>query len=118
MGQFKKINAFLVYSICFNETVKDKWCLDKSVGQTENDSERGFVKMAKLRLNNWPMFFVKGVSVREQSAKVAATQAMQQASTRFFYVFFPQVTTNTAAFHGLPRLRVTNKTEGYPRLTK
>ena len=57
MGQFKKINAFLVYSICFNETVKDKWCLDKSVGQTENDSERGFVKMAELRLNDWPMFF-------------------------------------------------------------
>ena len=118
MGQFKKINAFLVHSICFNETVKDKWCLDKSVGQTENDSERGFVKMAKLCLNNWRMFFVKRVSMREQSAKVAATQAMRQASTRFLYVFCVLVTTHTAAFHGLSRLRVTNKTEGYPRLTK
>ena len=27
VGQFKKINAFLVYSIFFNETVNDKWCL-------------------------------------------------------------------------------------------
>ena len=44
LGQFKKINAFLVYSICFNETVHDKWCLDKSVGQTENGFEHGFVK--------------------------------------------------------------------------
>ena len=118
MGQFKKVNAFLVYSICFNETVKDTWCLDKSVGQIENDLERAFVKMAELRLTDWPMFFVQGVSMREQSAKVAATQAMPQASTRFFYVFYLQVTTNTAAFHGLPRLRVTNKTEGYPRLRK
>ena len=118
MGQFKKINAFLVHSVCFNENVKDKWCLDKSVGQTENDSERGFVKMAKLRLNNWRMFFVKRVSMRKQSAKVAATQAMRQASTRFLYVFCVLVTTHTAAFHGLSRLRVTNKTEGYPRLTK
>ena len=30
--------------ICFNETAHDKWCLDKSVEQTENDFERGFVK--------------------------------------------------------------------------
>ena len=69
--------------------MKDKWCLDKSVGQTENDLERAFVKMAELRLTDWPMFFVQGVSMREQSAKVAATQAMPQASTRFFYVFLP-----------------------------
>ena len=108
MGQFKKINAFLVYSICFNETVKDKWCLDKSVGQTENDSERGFVKMAELRLNDWPtFFFVKGVSMREQSAKVAATQAMRQASTRFFYVFCLQITTNYS------RLSWPSKATGY-----
>ena len=47
VGQFKKINAFLVYTICFNETVHDKWCLAKryvSVGQTEYDLEGGFVK--------------------------------------------------------------------------
>ena len=25
------------------ETVHDKWCLDKSVGQSESDLERGFV---------------------------------------------------------------------------
>ena len=31
-----EINAFLVYTICFHETLRDKWCLDKSVGQTEN----------------------------------------------------------------------------------
>ena len=89
MGQFKKINAFLVYSICFNETVKDKWCLDKSVGQTENDLERGFVKkMAKLRLNNWPMFFVKNVSMREQSAKVASTKLLSGRLARVFSMFF------------------------------
>ena len=41
---FKKINAFLVSTICFNETVHDKWCLDKIVRQTENDLEPGFVK--------------------------------------------------------------------------
>ena len=44
VGQFKKVNAFLIYSICFNETVHDKWCLDKSDGQNENDLEHGFVK--------------------------------------------------------------------------
>ena len=44
MCYFKNINAFLVYTICFNETVHDNWCLDKSVRQTENDLERGFVK--------------------------------------------------------------------------
>ena len=31
---------------CFSslETVHNKWCIDKSVGQTENDLERGFIK--------------------------------------------------------------------------
>ena len=43
--------------------------------------------MAKLRLNNWPMFLVKGVSMREQGAKSAPTQTMRQPITRFFYVF-------------------------------
>ena len=41
VGQFKEINAFLVYTICFHETVRDKWCLDKSVGKTENYLEGG-----------------------------------------------------------------------------
>ena len=40
---FKKINAFLVYSICFHETVHDKRFLEKIVGQIENGLERGFV---------------------------------------------------------------------------
>ena len=37
-------NVFLVYVICFNETVDEKWCLNKTVRQSENDLERGFVK--------------------------------------------------------------------------
>ena len=44
MGYFKKVNAFLVYAICFHKTVHDKWCLHESVGQAENDVERGFGK--------------------------------------------------------------------------
>ena len=45
VGCFKKINAFLVFSICFHKTVHNKWCLDKIVGQIENDLEIcGFVK--------------------------------------------------------------------------
>ena len=36
VGYFKKINAFPVDAICFHETVHDKWCLHKSVPQTEN----------------------------------------------------------------------------------
>ena len=36
--------SFLVYVICLNETVHAKWCLDKSVRQSENGLERGFVK--------------------------------------------------------------------------
>lgn len=45
--------------------------------------------------------------MREQSAKVAATQAMRQASTRFFYVFCLQVTTNYS------RLSWPSKATGY-----
>ena len=37
-------SAIHVFLVCFNETAHDKWCLDKSVEQTENDFERGFVK--------------------------------------------------------------------------
>ena len=44
MVYFKKINAFLVYFICFRKTVHNYWCLDKTVGQIENSLERGFVK--------------------------------------------------------------------------
>ena len=44
MGCFKKINAFLVFSICFRKTFHSNWCLDKIVWQIENDLERGFVK--------------------------------------------------------------------------
>ena len=44
MGCFKKINAFPVFSKCFHKTVHNKWCLDKIVGQIENDLECGFVK--------------------------------------------------------------------------
>ena len=42
VGCFKKINASLVFSICFHKTVHSKCCLDKIV--VENDLERGFVK--------------------------------------------------------------------------
>ena len=44
MGYFKKMNIFLVYSVCFHKTVHKKWSLDKTVGQIENGLERGFVK--------------------------------------------------------------------------
>ena len=44
MGYFKKTNAFLVYAKFFHETVYGKWCLRKSVRQTENGLERSFVK--------------------------------------------------------------------------
>ena len=44
LGSFKRTNAFLGYTICFHEIVHDKWCLHKSVRQTENGLERGFVK--------------------------------------------------------------------------
>ena len=30
--------------LCFIEIAHDKWCLDKSAGQTENGMEQGFVK--------------------------------------------------------------------------
>ena len=40
----KKNTSFLVYTIRFNETVHRRWCLDKSVDQTENGFiGRGFV---------------------------------------------------------------------------
>ena len=44
VGYFKKANAYLVFSIRFNETVHDKWCLHKSVGETDNGLERVFDK--------------------------------------------------------------------------
>ena len=44
VGYFKTTVALLVYSICFHETVHNKWCLRKSVRQTENGLERSFVK--------------------------------------------------------------------------
>ena len=37
VGQRKKISAFPVSAIYFIEIVHDKWCLDKSAGETEND---------------------------------------------------------------------------------
>ena len=37
-------SAFLVYAICFSETVDDKWCLHKTVRQTESSLEGGIVK--------------------------------------------------------------------------
>ena len=44
VGYFKKTNALLVYFICFHETVHNKWCLHKSVRQTQNGLERRCVK--------------------------------------------------------------------------
>ena len=41
---FKKTNTFLVCAICFHDTVHNKWCFHKSVQQTENGLEQGFVK--------------------------------------------------------------------------
>ena len=40
----KKISASLVDLKCFIEIVYDKWCLDESVGQTENGLEGDFVE--------------------------------------------------------------------------
>ena len=48
VGYFKMTNAFLVYVICFNETVLEKWCLDKSVQESESSLECGFVKHTGL----------------------------------------------------------------------
>ena len=60
VGYFKKLNTFLVYSVCFHKTVHNKWCLDRTVGQIKNGLERGFVTtLAKLRLNNWPRNFIE-----------------------------------------------------------
>ena len=47
VSYFQKIKAFVVYAKCVHETVHDKWCLHKSVVQTENGLEHGFVK-------HWP----------------------------------------------------------------
>ena len=44
VGYFEKINAFLVWSICFYETVHYKWSLDERFGRNEKDLERSFVK--------------------------------------------------------------------------
>ena len=55
VGYFKKINAFLVYSIlCFHKTVHNKWCLDKTVHEKiENGLERGFSELSETTsLNN------------------------------------------------------------------
>ena len=55
VGYFKKINAFLVYSIlCFHKTVHNKWCLDKKVHEKiENGLERGFSELSETTsLNN------------------------------------------------------------------
>ena len=41
---FISLHYMLPYTICFHETVRDKWYLDQSVGQTGNYLERGFVK--------------------------------------------------------------------------
>ena len=48
VGYFKKKNAILVYVIRFYETVLEKWCLDKSVRESESGLERGFVKHTGL----------------------------------------------------------------------
>ena len=51
----KKISAFPVYAIYFFEIVNEKWCSDKSIGQTENGLERGFVKhgLNLVKKKNW-----------------------------------------------------------------
>ena len=50
----KKITAFPVYAIFFFEIVNAKWCSDKSIRQTENGLERGFVKHGlNLVKKNW-----------------------------------------------------------------
>ena len=43
VSYYKKENAFLVYTVCFHETVHDKWCL-QSTQQTENVLEYSFLK--------------------------------------------------------------------------
>ena len=43
MGYLRRhSDAFLVYGKCLRETVHDKWCLPKSVRQTENGLECGY----------------------------------------------------------------------------
>ena len=43
VSYYKKENAFLVYAVCFHETVRDKWCL-QSIQQTKNVLEYSFLK--------------------------------------------------------------------------
>ena len=50
----KKVSAFPVYAIYFFEIVNAKWCSDKSIEQTENGLESGFVKHGlNLVKKNW-----------------------------------------------------------------
>ena len=44
----QKTNASLVYAIWFHESAYGKWCVDRSIWQTENSLERGFVKRLTL----------------------------------------------------------------------
>ena len=44
VGSFKKTNAFLVHFIGSNEIIHVKWCLHKSVRQSEDRVKRVFVK--------------------------------------------------------------------------
>ena len=55
MNLLTKRSAFPVYAICFIEVVHDKWCLVKSVEQSENAwLKRGIVKRGLNPLNNRP----------------------------------------------------------------
>ena len=49
MGYFEKTNAFLVYTKFLHETVHGKWCLRKSVRQTENGLERSLLNAGLTR---------------------------------------------------------------------
>ena len=58
MGYFEKTITFPVHAICFHEIDHDKWCIFKSVPQTENGLERGFVKHSLNSVYiNWPLRF-------------------------------------------------------------
>ena len=46
---------FLFYAICSQETVHNKWCIDESVGQAENDKRQFCQILTRLCLNNPPM---------------------------------------------------------------
>ena len=82
VGYFKKICAFLVYSICFHETVHDK-CgrLDKSAGQNENVLERGFVKLCLKSVNiKWPALRLDPETVYSSDGKSSKTTNKQLSS--------------------------------------